>query len=106
MKGLRSNWLTLLIGFSFGTGLIIAGNFYSFATMYGPDVKLCFDCGMTAGFPFIMYNSGYMWGVEGFLPYGVFLNTISGLLVGGVSAGIASGCGSLCETNRRRSIEK
>lgn len=80
----------MLIGFLLGAGLIIVLNWHSFATMYGPGVKICFDCGATAGFPFVMYNSGYIWGGEGFIPSGVFANATFGFLAGGVSSGFAT----------------
>ena len=68
-------WLPFSIGFLVGGGLIVFRNSYSFSTMYEP-YKICFDCGKTAGFPFIMYNSGYFWGGEGYIASGVFANSV------------------------------
>jgi hypothetical protein len=75
--------LPFAIGFAAGPILIWASNLYSLATMYEP-YKICFDCGRTAGFPFTMYNSGYLWGGEGYIASGVFANTCVALILGGV----------------------
>lgn len=68
-------WLPFPIGFLVGVGLLLFANSYSFSTMYEP-YKICFDCGRTAGFPFVMYNSGYIWGGEGYIASGVFANAV------------------------------
>jgi len=73
--------LHFVVGFVLGVVLIIAWNWYSFATMYAP-YKICFDCGMAAGVPFTMYNSGYLWGGEGFIASGVFANACVALVSG------------------------
>lgn len=75
--------LPFTIGFAFGVFVMFAFNWYSFATMYG-QYKICFDCGMTAGVPFTMYNSGYLWGGEGFIASGVFANVCATLIIAGI----------------------
>jgi len=86
-------WLPFLVGFLVGVGLLALANAYSFSTMYEP-YKICFDCGRTAGFPFDMYNSGYIWGGEGYIASGVFSNSVvailSGVVIGSVFAWLAN----------------
>ena len=76
-----SNLLPFAIGFVTGITIIAAWNWYSFATMYDPYL-ICFDCGRTAGAPFTMYNSGYIWGGEGYIASGVFANLCVVLILG------------------------
>ena len=71
-----------VIGLLIGVLIVFGMNWYSLATMF--DSGLCFDCGREAGFPFTMYNSGYFWGGEGFIPGGVFANTCFGVILGSI----------------------
>ena len=82
--------LALLIGFLSGVLIVVVLNWYSIATMYEP-YTICFDCGRTAGFPFTMYNSGYLWGGEGFIASGVFANICVAIISGGVLGCITNG---------------
>jgi hypothetical protein len=82
--------LPFSIGFAIGVFVAAGLNWYSMATMYGP-YKICFDCGMTAGFPFTMYNSGYLWGGEGYIASGVFANICFALIAGSIVGLVVTG---------------
>lgn len=76
-------WLLFSVGLFVGAGLLIFASSYSFLTMYAP-FRICFDCGKTAGFPFVMYNSGFIWGGEGYIPSGFFANAVFAFISGSV----------------------
>lgn len=78
-------------GFLAGALFISLANFYSIT---GVQDRMCFDCGLPAGFPFTMYRTDSFVGGGGFIASGVFANACVSVILGAVFGLVSSLIGS------------
>lgn len=75
----KVNRMPFVGGLAVGALSILLANWYSVTKVHD---RMCFDCGLPAGFPFTMYQTDSFVGGGGFIAAGVFANVCVGALLG------------------------